>query len=259
MKEQTKRKKQSNKRKFFKSEKDIKIALIVVVIIFAFVIYKIFDLLILNNENYDLSGETYYQYFFGVKQEYSGKMNLIQQDDDMQLILEDGKVINLDSTPMYYRDTLGKALLAQEMELVIPDDSTYKLKKFTNVIEENNQTKLKRLNHDNEKNIDKGFIYDGNDLYFFLNDTTVTVGNTEYELPALSYVIVNYQSSVEIYNYEKDEYTIIQDENLLQSDVIATNKAQNYTINMSLDSLKTEKNSQLLISNINNLNEYEYK
>lgn len=258
MKKKNSEKKEANKTKFLKKERILQMAFIVAAIIFAFVIYKIFDIVVLDNENYNLSGETYYQYFYGVKQEYSGKMNVIQKDDDTQLVLEDGKVISLDSTPMYYRDVLGKVLLAKETELVVPDTGTYKLKKFTNIIKENNDIKVKKLNSDNQKNVNNGFIFDGNDMYLFLEDTVVSVGNTEYELPALSYVIVNYKSNVEIYNYDKDEYTIIQDENLLQSDVIATNRIKNYVINMSLDSLKTEKNNQLLISNINNLNEYDY-
>ena len=54
-----KRRKSSNK-----NERLIKIALIIVVIIFAFIVYKIFDILILSNERYDLSGGTYYQYFY---------------------------------------------------------------------------------------------------------------------------------------------------------------------------------------------------
>ena len=83
-------------------------------------------------------------------------------------------------------------------------------------------------------------------------------GNTEYELSPLSYVIVNYRSSVEIYNYDKDEYIIIQDENSLKNDVLAKSKSSNYTINMSLDSMKTEKSNQLLITSIDNLNEYDY-
>ena len=48
-----------------KNERLIKIALIIVVAIFALIIYKIFDILVLSNDKYDLSGETYYQYFFG--------------------------------------------------------------------------------------------------------------------------------------------------------------------------------------------------
>ena len=259
MKKQTKRKrsKRENK-KFNKNERLIKIALVVVVILFAFIVYKIFDILVLSNERFDLSGDEYYQYFYGVMEEYSGKMDVVQKDDDIRLVLENGKVIYLDSTPMYYKNVLGKMLFAKQMELVIPDVGNYKLKKFTNFYEENNKIQVKKFNSSKSKTVDNGFVFDGNDLYFFLDDTTLTVGETTYELSPLSYVIVNYRTNVEIYNYDKDEYTIIQDENELKNDVLANNNAKNYTINLSLDSIKTENNNQLLITSIDNLSEYDY-
>ena len=241
-----------------KNERFVKIALIIAVAIFALIIYKIFDILVLSNERYDLSGEIYYQYFYGIMEEYSGKMDVVQKNDDIQLILENEKVIYLDSTPMYYKNVLGKMLFAKQMELVIPDGGNYKLSKFTNIYEENNTMQIKKFNSSKSKTISNGFVFDGNDLYFFLDDTTVTVGDTEYELSPLSYVIVNYRTNVEIYNYDKDEYTIIQDENALKNDVLAENKAKKYSINLSLDSMKTEKSNQLLITSIDNLNEYDY-
>ena len=248
-----KRRKSSNK-----NERLIKIALIIVVIIFAFIVYKIFDILILSNERYDLSGGTYYQYFYGIMEEYSGKMEVVQKDDDTQLVLENGKVVYLDSTPMYYKDVLGKMLFAKQMELVVPDVGNYKLSKFTNIYEENNTIQVKKFNSSKSKTLNNGFIFDGNDLYFFLDDTTIKVGDTEYELSPLSYIIVNYRTNVEIYNYDKDEYTIIQDENSLKNDVIAENKVKGYTVNLSLDSMKTDKSNQLLITSIDNLNEFDY-
>ena len=260
MKQQSnkKTKTKGKKKKFNKNERLIKISLIIAVIVFAFIIYKIFDIVVLSNEKIDLSGETYYQYFYGIMDEYSGKMEVVQKDDDVQLILESGKKIYLDSTPIYYKNVLGKMVFAKEMELVIPDLGCYKLDKFTNVFKENKMMQIKKFNSSKAVAINNGFIFDGNDLYFFLDDVTLTVGNTEYELSPLSYAIVNYRSNVEFYNYDNDEYTIIQDENSLNSDVIANNKANNYSINLSLDSLKTDKNSQLLISNIGNLKGYEY-
>ena len=83
-------------------------------------------------------------------------------------------------------------------------------------------------------------------------------GNSQYELSPLSYVIVNYRNSIEIYNYEKDEYSIVEDEADLNTNVVAINKFKNYTIDMSVDSLTTPKKKQLLITSINNLNEFRY-
>lgn len=241
-----------------KNDKLIKIGLIVAIVVFVFIIYKIFDIVVLSNEKFDLSGQNYYQYFFGIMEEYSGKMEVIQKDNDIQLILEDGKVIYLDSTPIYYKDILGKTLFAKEMEIVVPDKGSYKLNKFTNIIHENRTMYVKNFNKKDKKAIDNAFLFDGNDLYFFLEETKIKVGDAEYIVSPLSYAIVNYRESVEIYDYENNEYTIIQEENMLTTDVTATNMVRNYTINMSVDSLTTEKNSQLLIKSINNLNGFDY-
>ena len=258
MKQKRKKGSKIKNSKINKNERLVKISLIIVVILFAFIIYKIFDILVLSNEKYNLSGGTYYQYFYGVMEEYSGKMNVVKKDDDTQLILENGKVVYLDSTPIYYKDELEKMLFAKPMELIIPDIGNYKLKQFTNVYEENNNMNIKKFNSKKSKTIDNGFIFDGNDLYFFLDETTITIGTEEYEISPLSYVIVNYRTNVEIYDYDKDEYTIIQDENSLKNDVLAVNKTKGYTVNLSLDSMKTEKSNQLLITSIDNLNEFDY-
>ena len=145
MKQKRKKGSKIKNSKINKNERLVKISLIIVVILFAFIIYKIFDILVLSNEKYNLSGGTYYQYFYGVMEEYSGKMNVVKKDDDTQLILENGKVVYLDSTPIYYKDELGKMLFAKPMELIIPDIGNYKLKQFTNVYEENNNMNIKKF------------------------------------------------------------------------------------------------------------------
>ena len=103
MKQKRKKESKIKNSKINKNERLVKISLIIVVILFAFIIYKIFDILVLSNEKYNLSGGTYYQYFYGVMEEYSGKMNVVKKYDDTQLILENGKLVYLYSTPIYYK------------------------------------------------------------------------------------------------------------------------------------------------------------
>ena len=74
----------------------------------------------------------------------------------------------------------------------------------------------------------------------------------------LSYAIVNYRTSIEIYDYEKDDYITINDDESLKFDVLATGISNKYSINMSIDSLSTSKGEQLLIKSINDLKEYKY-
>ena len=240
------------------SDRAIRIGLVAAIVVFVLIIYIIYSVISANQNKIDLSGEEYYQYFFGVRQEYSGNMKIEQNETDSKLTLEDGKIVYLDSTPIYYKNVLGKVVLPAEMELIIPEDGIYKLERFTNVIEENYAAKIKKFNKKNETEVTGDILYDGKDLYFFLDATTITVGSEEFQVSPLSYAIVNYRNSIEIYDYKTDKYTVINDERATSNDVLATSVATGCTINMSVDSLSTSKGDQLLIKSMSNLKNYKY-
>lgn len=242
-----------------RNDKLIKVGIVIITIVFIFIIYKIFDIVVTNNEKIDLSGSDYYQYFYGIREEYSGEMEIVKTNNNKQLILEDDRVVHLDSTPIYYKDILGKVLLPSKMEVVYPDNGKlYKIDEFTNVILDSQVMYAKRYKKDNTKSINNTFLYDGSDLYFFLEETTITIGKQKYKVSPLSYAIVNYRQNVEIYDYDKDEYIILDGDEVAKSDVIATNKNKDYTINMSVDSFSTGSSDQLLIKNIDYLTELDY-
>lgn len=248
------------KRNKQKNDKLIKIGIVIITIVFIFIIYKIFSIVVENNEKIDLSGEEYYQYFYGIRKEYSGEMEVTRADNEKQLILEDDTVVYLDSTPIYYKEVLGKVILPNKMEVVYPSNNTiYRLDEFTNIIQDSKVMYAKRFKKDKTKGLNNAFLYDGNDMYFFLEETTITIGKNKYKLSPLSYVIVNYRQNVEWYDYEKDEYTILSEKEATSSnDVKATNKNKDYVINMSVDSFSTGSTDQLLIKNIDYLNELDY-
>ena len=252
------KKKKKNIRNTAKKEITIKLGLIITLILFIYIVYKIFNLAIFSKEKINLSDDNLYQYFYGLKEEYKGKKEIFENKEDIVLILENGKKVLLDSMPLYYEDIMGKALFAKEMELVKVDGGNYKLHKFTNIIQENKLTYAKKINKKNKTILDNAFIYDGKDLYFFLDEMQIKIGEQEYNLSPLSFAIVNYRDNIEFYNYEKNQYTIINDKELLNMDALAICNLHNYTINMSVDSVNSAKNSKLLISNINYLPELEY-
>lgn len=237
-----------------------RIGIVLVAIILIFVIYKIFNAVVLKNEQIDLSGNRYYQYFYGVNYEYSGKIQLVKNGDIKQLLLEDGRTVTLDSSPIYYKDILGKVILPEKMEVVYPENGTIsRLDEFSVITEDSKNISVKRLKKDSTKNVDNTFLYDGKDMYFFLENMTITIGKKKYEVSPLSYAIVNYRQNVEIYNYDKDEYTVVDEKTATSnSDVIATNKNGSYSINMSVDSFKTNSVDQLLIKNMEYINKLDY-
>ena len=130
----------------------------------------------------------------------------------------------------------------------------YRINHFANVIEDNGEIYLETnlATKTNRTRIEKAFLYDGQDLYFFLERTTITVNGTSYEVSPLSYVIVRYKQSVEIYNYEKDEYQIIDTSETQEAKV----ETDTYTINLSVDSLQTAEKEQLLIKGLSYLQEF---
>ena len=255
--------KKEKREKSLDSEKNYKLAkigIIIVAIIIIVIAYKIFDTVVKNNETVDLSGENYYQYFIGIREDYSGDIEIVRTDQYTQLIKEDGQVVYLDSTPIYYTDKLGQVIFPSKMELVNTQSGTLNaLNNFTNLIQESQVMYVKKHNKDNRRSIsNNSFLYDGADLYFFLEDMTITVGSEKYELSPLSYAIVNYGQNIEFYDYEKDEYTILDEKIATSTEILATNKNKDYTINMGVDSFSTASLDQLLIKNVNNLTELDY-
>ena len=139
------------------------------------------------------------------------------------------------------------------MAIVYPNDNcvAYRINQFSNIVEENGETYLETTT--NKTNLKQAFLYDGEDLYFFLERTKIIVNGTTYEVSPLSYVIVRYKQNVEIYNYEKDEYQIIDISGVQDARV----ETGTYTINMSVDSIRTEKSEQLLIRSLSYLQPFE--
>ena len=138
------------------------------------------------------------------------------------------------------------------MYLIIPRIKTtsYKINHFSKIKIEDD---LAYLNYKN-KNIylEQSFLYDGDNLYFFIYETKVNIDEKEYTLSPLSYIIVNYKSEIEIYDKKEDNYTIIDEH---QRDVIAY--LDNYKVNLSTDTLTYDSGDRLLIKSPDNLPLYE--
>ena len=247
-----------------KNDRWLKFGIIVIAVIFIFVAYRIFRSISGSNQRIDLSGKAFYQYFSGIKKEYSGKLEIINKKDSKNdknekvLILEDNSTVYLDATPMYYRDELGKLLLPEKVEVIFPKLKTnYKFEDFSVLYKENGKIKVKRY-RDNEskaKEIEDAFIFDGQDMYLFLKETKIKVDDQEYVVPPLSYAYVSYRDYVEIYDYDKDEVVVLQGKEYEQDIKAYTD---DYTIDMSIDSLEYEETQQLLIKKLDYVRDFEY-
>ena len=222
-------------------------ALILIIVI---VIIIIGSLNTTTTENHD-----FYQWYSGQKVDYKGQLTFTRKEGLTELKATDRKV-TLDSTPVYYADENNKVIFPEDMAIVYPNNNgmMYRINHFADITEENGEIYLETnlATKTNKTKLEKAFLYDGQDLYFFLERTTITVNGTNYEVSPLSYVIVRYKQSVEIYNYEKDEYQVIDTTETQDAKVVT----DTYTINMSVDSLQTAEKEQLLIKGLSYLQEF---
>lgn len=194
----------------------------------------------LNTQN--VEEHNFYQYFAGQKFSYEGGLNLSRKDGISELIFKDTKV-ELDSTPVYYEDISNKVLFPEDMAIVFPNQSglMYKIKRFSNIIFDTETAYLEKNNENRALN--HAFLFDGQDLYFFLERTKLNTNGQEYELSPLSYVICS-EESLEFYQKEEDKYTIFD---IKPDEILAY--TQDYKINLNTDSIQGKEKEQLLIKN----------
>ena len=169
----------NRKKKFILLSSSLLITLLVLIIaILCFINYK-------NNVK-KYKTMSLYQYFNGVKYEYTGEVTLTLKDGIIDLKNEDSsKKINFDSLPVYVKGSEHKMILPKTMSVVIPSikNKNYKISKLTMVktdFELDNQSYL-LYEYDNMY-LDKSFLYDGVDTYVFLDNVELVVDDKKINL-----------------------------------------------------------------------------
>ena len=237
-------------------KKKRKSSIITTSIIAALIVIIVIVIIIIGSLNSTtVESHDFYQWYSGQRVEYKGELTFTRKEGLTELKATDRKV-TLDSTPVYYADENGKVIFPEDMAVVYPNNNgmMYRINHFADITEENGEIYLETnlATKTNKTKLEKAFLYDGQDLYFFLERTNITVNGTTYEVSPLSYAIVRYKQSVEIYNYEKDEYQVIDTTETQDAKVVT----DTYTINMSVDSLQTAEKDQLLIKGLSYLQEF---
>ena len=250
---QKRKEKLEEQAELLEKKKKRKSSIITTSIITALIVIIVIVIIIIGSLNSTtVESHDFYQWYSGQRVEYKGELTFTRKEGLTELKATDRKV-TLDSTPVYYADENGKVIFPEDMAVVYPNNNgmMYRINHFADITEENGEIYLETnlATKTNKTKLEKAFLYDGQDLYFFLERTNITVNGTTYEVSPLSYAIVRYKQSVEIYNYEKDEYQVIDTTETQDAKVVT----DTYTINMSVDSLQTAEKEQLLIKGLSYL------
>lgn len=194
-----------------------------------------------NRYAYEKEQEVY-QYFSTNKIEYKAKISRNRKNVVLDIKSDDFNV-NLDSTPIYIKDS-DKVIFPKEMSAFFPiEDRQYLLNALVELYKEND------LYYINQKNINKSFdymfLYDGKDLYFFIDSVKVTVGDREINLSPMSYVDCSYLNFISIYDRETDTYEVIELDNTMTT-VLVENKYM--TIDVASDKVIYKDDFTLLLN-----------
>ncbi len=198
-------------------------------------------------DEYKIENHDVYQYFMGFKMEYKGSMKLDKDDNKITKITFGDDIVKLNSTPLYYKGE-KKALFPESMAVVKPKEGKqYRINYYALVYQDLDYYSVKEGN--NNIKLSNAVIYDGKDLYFFIEDVKVSFGENQLSLGPLSYIAVDtFNHTVEIYNYNEDEGTIYED---ITDEVIIQN--DDYKLNATLDIMYYNDKSRLLLKDISKL------
>ncbi len=194
-----------------------------------------------NNRYAYVEEEEVYQYFSGVKMEYTANISRNRKNVILDYENKD-YAVSLDSTPVYIKGK-DNVIFPKEMSVVFPlKDRQYQVNALAEVYKKYDLYYLNIRNLD--ETYDQIFYYDGNNLYFFVDNVTLVVGNESIELSPMSYVSALYLNFVEYYDYETDTYGMFDISN--NQEVVVKNDYM--TINVAVDKV-TYNDGFTLLSN----------
>ena len=218
----------------------INIIIIILIILLAFSTYRIVS----TKEKITIDDDMY-QYLSGIKYEYKGTTEIIDDNDDITLTNKNNDV-NLDSIPIYYKNK-DRILIPNSMSIVFPK-SNYIVNRIRKLSYINYNEELNECDYEKDDfstNVSSGFLYDGEDLYVLLSDSILNVNGESINISPLSYIIANYNNNIIVYDRGNDEYKEIE---LVDNNAYIT--TNNYTINILYDSFVYDQKEQLLIKNV---------
>ena len=200
-----------------------------------------------------------YQYFSGLKVEYTGKVAIKRDQSITSIKVKDKNMdINMENIPIYFQKDESSVLFPENISLVYLREktTTYRLNYFTRLeFDKTNNNESAFVTYKGKKAfIEKSFLFDGDNLYFFPYSTDVVIEGKTYNLSPLSYIIVNYKDCIEMYDKKTDKYTIIDNH---EKDVIAT--IDNYKINLSTDMIIYDRDTRLLRRNVDKLDLFNFE
>lgn len=193
-----------------------------------------------NDEELD-----FYHYVTASKEEFKATISRNRRSEVVGF--DTGKDMVIDSYPIYSKDN-KLVVFPSKMNIVYATNELkqYKSLEYSYLSYRVNDYML--IDQDFQDCIKHSFLYDGNNLYFFLDSVNITIGNDKIELSPLSFVVANPNNNINYYDKDSDTYKSIDTKD---SDIMISNDY--YKINVMEDKLDYYGNNVLLINDLDYL------
>lgn len=190
---------------FVKKNYKISIPIILLLVVFiAFILYYFVSKSNLFNKEETISA---YQYYSVDKSAYSLKISKDSKGVIKSITPVEVDVV-YDSTPIYDSKDGNIVIFPSKMSVVAPvmNCSEYLTNQFSYIKLDNKKYNLvtKKFN----SALGHYFLYDGKDLYFFIEDVTLVVDGNKIELSPYSYVVAQ-RKKLSYYNKKDDKYVTL--------------------------------------------------
>lgn len=192
---------------------------------------------------YQIKNENLYTYSLNHRLDFYTEVTL-DHKNNVTKMLYNGEEITLFTEPIYYSDK-KIVVFPNNMTFVFPLNgrTQRRINRYATIDAEGAQMTLKTK--DLQYPITYGFIYDGDDVYFFTENGQITYDGKTIEVSKLSFVRCEYRGSLSIYDYKTQTMTY---EESVKGSVIA--KFKKYEVNMSSDTLIMDDEPSLIDKNV---------
>lgn len=175
--------------------------------------------------------EKTYQFFHDQPFEFNEDTLLhINEDSSLQLIVEKNE-IDVDNSPLYISE---KDEFITTVDYILVNYENAKQTYIPNLTRFSIEDKLLKTENHLSYDTENCFLFDGRNTYIILNDMILNLFGEEVAIGALSFIEVDPNNNIRLYNYSKNEmkYYKFNDEN-----ISLVNLDKTCVINLFYDSL----------------------
>lgn len=174
---------------------------------------------------------------------FKGKSRLTYDKDSGSVIISGGRDLILQGVPVYYEKEPA-LLLSRQM---IYTDYTAGIIRRVNYFTEVRKDQEISISTDGkkQKKVDGGYLYDGRDVYLFLEPVKVTWGDRQLELEPLSFLAVFNKQGFYYYSYGDQGAEYVESGKEI---VRAASDSGEYVLNMSNDIVDLTSGKSLLLA-----------